>query len=659
LVVDVNNPPTAELEDRHPIAHAVLLEYEYVVGYRELTILSHPSNFFRVRPPYFGGAEYERNTTLDSESRYFYFTHLGPHFDMQQYVSFHGQQLALELLLESALPYKVQTYLELQPPLPKPEPLMESAAALMAGLLGHWLEHLHPYSDSLYDGESIWAHYLGKRFRTQYEQAREHIECDKLLPERLSHFCSETLLLKLLDYNSICAWYKLVRIRGSAQDYRVYAQMYPEAPYAPTWFLEVPCWEVPYAKFMPIYRHGLLHLPCYWRALVPWLQQRWRTFRERSYAQWEHSTVQVPLPVRTALDTQARLLYRYYHEQQYTPPQSQEVLKEAKTTSAVKSIANADRVEIPDIEDVWALLPPCAAALRDTGRFPRNWERKQLSTTLWYGGVSEPTIRNFFEAIHTALPNDETFEARFNVAAQLELARADPHIYKTWCSQIIEDTIRQIPNRMQCPFVAPAEAKHPGIVAEFKKRDRKQAGMHGLTRACNDLCNGEQRFGGAPAHLVENALKRRAAGEQLTTATRVPIPVVIDEYAGHEYMAEDDEIDEHGIVLTDAGLMENSSEDKEDENIYFLFASLGGPRLTRGGGTCLSCATGSANSCSWVGGVGSGCVCTNGSSFSSSAQRTRGFAAEGERSSFSAARTRTTSRVGAGAGGGCQADSHS
>lgn len=587
LLVDVKNPPLAQLEDRHPIAHCALLYYRYDVNYHELTVLSTLAEFANMVPPYSTGPEHELTATVDP-SRYFYLTHLGPHFDMHQWLSFHGQQLPMEILLEEALPRKVDSYLAARGATQQhqsPEPLMDCAAAILAGLLGHWLEHLHPAQsvENPYDGESLWGHYLGKRFRTEYERARERVECSELLAERLSHFCSQTLLFDLFEYNSLMPWLESHVTKGMARDYRAYAAMYPEAPYAPSHFIMVPCWEVPSAEAsveLPVYKHGMLHLPCYWRALLPWLQQRWRAYRDYSYAHWDHprDSQKVPAEVRAALDKQVLRVYRHYHEHRFAPPPPPGTIVTASQQQQQQQhpgIADADRTNIGDIEDMWNLLPPCAAALRDAGRFPRNWERIQLYSAFWYGGVAAPAIRTFFETLNDRHSNGERFEMRFNLEAQQEMAIANPKTYKSWCSQIIDDTLTGKQDRLQCPFAGIVQKRDPKLAADFIGRDRKNKGTsaHPFTTACADLCNDGRPFGCAPAHIVANALKKKKklAGEEpvqkkVALPLPPPPPAEIDEYAGDDYLMDVDELGrDDAVVLCEDGLAEEDEEESAQQ----------------------------------------------------------------------------------------------
>ena len=572
LLVDKNDPPLEEFNDPHPLEHVAHLEYEYDEHYKELRILSGSAAFQRP-PPYNEAAEWERTTTVD-ESRYFYLTHLGPHFDMNQWLSFHVQEVSLGELLEVALPLKVKSYLERQninPPLP---PLLDCAASILSGLLGHWLEHLHPpvYRGRPYEGEAIWAHYHGKRFRSQYERAREDMECNRLLAERLSHFTSERLLMTLFKFNSMMDWVQANCIQGgTAQDYRLYMQMYPEARYAPRYFLEIPCWDVPNSDLMPVYDEGMLHVPCYWRAVLPWLQQRWRSFRDRSYAQWKHAidAQRIPQAIRVMFDAQAQELYRHYLEEHSSPTHKQQQQQQQRTSATAG--ATGPRVDVPDIEDIWDLLPPCTYALRQSGKFPKNWERLQLSGMLWFGGVAAPTISNFFTHLNDCDPNNESMVLRFNVADHLQRADADIGKYKTWCLQIIGDTVDGNTNGMHCPFVEDVQRQSPQLVADFKMKPKTQRGGHALVRTCNDLCNNGRSFGGSPAHLVQKALVRKKKGEEFVApaaAAPAAAPVVPDDYSGRDYLADADELDledNADLLLTEGGLIADADDDDDDD----------------------------------------------------------------------------------------------
>lgn len=563
LLYDVDAPPLAELADPHPLHHVAQLRYEYNAGFRELHVLTDPATFEYALAPYCYAAEHERSASVQPAD-YFYLTATGPHMDTLHWLSFHGQHISLGVLLEEALPRKVAQIVGTGS-CPAPEAnasaaLMDCAASLMAALLGHWLEALHPPCANAYDGPAHWAHYHGKRFRTLYEHAREAHECTQGLATRLARFSSERLLLSLFDYNDMLPWLHAHCVEPSAADYRAYAQLWPDALYAPTHWLAVPCWEVPAPELLalPLHHHGTsdgarVHLPLYWRALLPWLQQRWRAFRDHSYAHWSPARDRARLPavVRAALDEQAHALYRHYYDMHYAPP---EVCIGKQPRAAGNSIVPINAAEpmvhldVGDVEDIWALLPPCAAQVREQKRFPLNLERVRMATALWFGGVAEPAITRFFAHLNEMYPHKtETFERRFNVADTLRRAQEDPQKYQTYCKQTIRDTLTHEPNTLHCPYVAEARAQNAALADDD------------LRRACNYLCNGGKLFGGAPFRWVQNALRGQAKRRAHVAVVQEMAPPD-DEYGSAEYMAVTDR-----ALRPEVGNVEDDDEEDSDD----------------------------------------------------------------------------------------------
>jgi hypothetical protein len=527
-LLDVNDPSSAAQlrDDWHPLRHAVVIRYDYQPAYGEVEILNY-DEIFSVSHPYPRAAELETACKVRAE-QFFHLIGVGEPLDVMHWVSMHQHQVSLGELLELELPRKLRSYLADGQPIPAPS-LLDCGAAIMAAVVGARLEAMHPPCANVYDGAAIWAHYHGKRFRTQFERARYRVECETLLPARLAPFCTESLLLELLHWNGLSTWLTAYARNGLAADYRAFRRLFPDATYAPDAWFEVPCTDVGpvLAAALPIYPKGVVRLPCYGPALLAWLQQRWLIQRDTIYARQRE--VVLPKAVLLSVDEQARNLYRHYHDLHYAP-RPPDVLKEERVRRAYVGAGGARIVcegpktheLVPDIEELWSMLPPCVSAARTMRHFPKFHHRKTMALIMWHGGVAEQSIMDLLEWLPDPLNDEERRKKAATPQHLIDERRGHingllnapgVHAWKPMCKGIIKNTLSNAEHQVHCPFVGPVRRLRAA-------RGEPQLDEKGLRIACSFACNDDNLFGGSPAHLVEKALQRRRRGEEQLRVVR-------------------------------------------------------------------------------------------------------------------------------------------
>lgn len=516
--------------NRHPLLHAVIVRYSYESRYKELTIWN-AAEVDAATHPYPRSLELEPDAYSVDEAAHFHLTHCGDPLDAMHWVLMHEQHLSLGELLERELPRKIRSYLDPSSSShhQHPHSLIECAAALIAALVGERLESLHPPCGNKYDRAGILAHYHGKRFRTLYEKARHHMECQVLLPARLAPFCSQHTLLKLLKWNGMETWMNKHCRPGTAADYRAFRKHYPGAFYAPSVFFEIPCSEWS-GQALPVYPQGLVRLPCYAPAILTWLQQRWLIHRDARYHQEERGVgggggagggaggEALGKAIYWAVDREARRLYRHYFDLHYAPRPPDVLKLEAQQRLAQRFFNNAPgagdraRESVPDIEELWSMLPPCVRAVRALPHFPKHHQRNKMALIMWHGGVNEASIWNLMETLPEPPPRelwqleDEKFnkkpedpylmrERQAKVQAMLSAPGAVD--WKPICRNIVADTLAGNQHVLHCPYVRAATAGKSLTLDETR-----------IT--CNNACNDDELFGGAPSHLVAKALYRKS-----------------------------------------------------------------------------------------------------------------------------------------------------
>lgn len=516
LLLDLDLSETEQQRVRDtcaPMQDTIVIYYRYIEPYHELRLYC---DSLAVAMPYPEADRLEAETQMPDNSL-FCLTHVTRFDAMHWLTQYRYEDVSLYDLLERALPSKVQSYLrhENTKAMSGNAPRLECAASVLAALVGHVLECLHPPTGNAYDGQAIWAHFHGKRFRTQYEKARKQQECDTLLPQRLARFSTETLLVKLLRWNDLQHWMREHVEDPTQADCRAYRVLFPEATYFPTIWFSISCWEVPAATLdsYPVYAGGVIHLPCYWRAMAQWLQHRWVVQRDAEYAKWkaELAIPQLPDHIWEAVKAQAQLVYRHYYDAVYAPKPPVLDREERKRRIAQQRTqrqhigngnGNAVQAFAADIEDLCKLLPPCVLAVHEAGQFPANDVRNKAVLVMFDGGVDNASIYNFFAALHERYPraNDPngTMERRpFDLVGLLNWA-ATREGKKVVCRSIVSDTLRRKDQTLQCPY------------ALLPEMDPVKHDLEQTTSACGAYCNkGRGKFGGMPHVLVQQARRRQ------------------------------------------------------------------------------------------------------------------------------------------------------
>jgi len=413
------------------------------------------------------------------------------------------------IALHTRIRWMVRTTNHGEPSSPSPppidhEPKNERAVLLLSTWLGAAIE----YGISIPNTPLADARIL----RNRYETMRARAEYAGFM-HRMSGLCTQQRLLDWLVYNDLHPMLKGPNMIAGATpaNCRAFVDAYPDAE-VPQVYLVVPMQEVPdtLLRYLPKYRGGTVHLPCYWKPVSEWLWQRRVSEMQRFYADvtrasWEDYCDEFPLEAKHLKGTAHTLIAFMIRKPNVGTPGgggSGTIVVHNAHKRAKMDAPTSPVVDIGDMEDLWSVLPPCVQSLRNS-HFPRNMERLDLTPILREGGLALDAAERLYATLNDCFPNGEDLRRRYNIGYEWQRAQ---HRTSVMCGGIIQNTLNANTDSLQCPFAARA-LEETGVA---NTRDNRPA----LNRRCNELCNSGRLFGGKPARLLQsNILAGKARPE--------------------------------------------------------------------------------------------------------------------------------------------------
>lgn len=307
-----------------------------------------------------------------------------------------------------------------------------------------------------------------------------------LLRYRLQAFTSEKALFKLFRHNYANIRADTLTVEATPLDHKWFMNHFPSARYMPVIFLKVPIEDYP--GILPKYEGGFVHVPFYWEAIANWLIHKNTSDMQRSFL--AHATQ----PIENVEDAPGDDVYHlkeFLSRQGWHEWERQLLLKMTDRLCKLKKFQTSQgrflntklRIKLHsvdtthgdpiinemDIEDLGNLLPPCC---RPAGRFPTNMQRVRLTQVLWNGGFTYDGIVAYMSHLNNKFPKNppESLERRFRVEDAIKTYHADIH----HCGNVINDTIKNTPDRIKCPFVVINQREK---VADCKQACRQVTGL--------------------------------------------------------------------------------------------------------------------------------------------------------------------------------------
>jgi hypothetical protein len=286
-----------------------------------------------------------------------------------------------------------------------------------------------------------------------------------LLRQRLQAFTTETSLLCLFKLNYAKQRMKKMKVEATSLDHKWFMTQFPNATYMPETFLNVSMEDYP--GILPKYKGGMVHVPLYWEAIANWLIHKNASDIQRLFVAnamipsnkevWEKNLL-------LELTDKLRRLRKWQVSQGRTYSTKLRIKLHAVDTNHGDPI-----VDSMDIEDIGNLLPPCC---QPKGRFPTNMQRVRLTQILWNGGFTYGGIITYMTHLNEKYPKNppESLERRFRVEDAIKTYHADIH----HCGNVINDTVKNIPDRIKCPFVLINQREK---VADCKQACRQMTGL--------------------------------------------------------------------------------------------------------------------------------------------------------------------------------------
>lgn len=380
---------------------------------------------------------------------------------------------------------------------------LDKGTSNLARLLADCMEFCGPHiANTPVDPRKLRARYDAMRYEAEY----------RLFMLRMQRYKTEDDIISLFDFNGLGPRMDTTDflVDGTTLDhqyfYAKYRNLVQEEPIV---FVNVLVEEIPPAMVsrLPLYPGGRVHLPLVWEPVAEWIWHKYMTQMHLRYAQTRSYVPQGGGGPQWQewMERERKVMCRYIIAHKPGPQKKQfrgqggqgggQVV--GKGTGVAIRQADTKGAYIEDIEDFWAIMPPCMAAVRGLKRFPRNLERLRFAQTLWMAGFSEAGIAVPLRDLHDRYRRDgveQRLENRFNIKSALDsIRKLDKQRATNWCSNIVRDTMMQTPDVLHCPFVQKVRIPEGG-----SSRD--------VARLCAPLCCSSMRFS-SPQELIEHALK--------------------------------------------------------------------------------------------------------------------------------------------------------
>lgn len=349
-----------------------------------------------------------------------------------------------------------------------------------------------------------------------------------LLRQRLQNFTTEESLRKLFKHNYAKKRIKAMTVaQVTPLDHKWFVAQFPNATYMPDTFLNVPIEDYP--GILPKYKGGFVHVPMYWEAIANWLIHKNASDVQRSFvANAYPPDLPEEVDPRASDLTEVLGRNRWHDWERKLLVQLSDKLRQLKkfqmaqgrslSTKLRIKLHSVDTshgdpiVESMDMEDLGNLLPPCC---QPKGRFPTNMQRVRLTQILWNGGFTFEGILNYMGHLNDKYPKNppESLERRFRVEDAIKTYHADIH----HCGNVISDTIKNIPDRIKCPFVLINQREK---VADCKQMCRQVTGLMAYKYDPHEvIAFNIQRYKG---NTAEHRSKRNKLDEYDCTKIKVP-----------------------------------------------------------------------------------------------------------------------------------------
>jgi hypothetical protein len=406
------------------------------------------------------------------------------------------ERLTRYLQHDSFYPTKEDEHLPLVPPVS--DRVGRGSVSFCSALAEYLLGHLAAAGWSIMENP-----FDCRRLRKRYDDIRMQAEYDWLWARcwRWAR-SSESSMAKLLCHNTSEAWVTANAVDMTPLDEQWFLSNFATAAgggtasYVPTVCLVIPLEDAPWSN-MPKYVGGRVHLPLYWEVMVPWIHQSYVVDEQRAWSSsggngaWDEQVLR-------GLKCAAVQFCRHVMQPRHHHHTGGDVKKARRDNGAASA---APAVYDVDIEDTWAVLPPCLSALREKQRFPRNQERLRLVPAMIQGGISVESTTAFLKALNERYPKEdgaESLERRAGLSSLIKLAAKDDSVH--WCANVIRNTSAGEVTIIQCPFAAAAGAA--ATAASFDQ----------IKSSCGAQC--AQKLGlryapNAPKNAISQLLKRR------------------------------------------------------------------------------------------------------------------------------------------------------
>jgi hypothetical protein len=430
---------------------------------------------------------------------------------------------------EDAMEY--MAWLRQKSPLPPSHSLV--AARMFARHVGWQIQDSHPRFETA-------------KFRLRYEQIRTTRESG-LLAQQLEQFKTEDDLIQLFAHNhlrhALQAQTGDFIVDGTPLDKRCFYERHgktEQGAYEPTIYFNVPMEEYPFPNILPVYEGGRVHVPCFWKDVIPWLMCKYEI---QHHVEFYTRPVGVKPPVNEWIRDECRWMVRYlrtedgggravFKGERFAGHMTREGVLIIRGSGGGTGGAGAKRERskmteidanhgenVADMEDFWSLQPPCFLQLRENKRFPKHMERLRWIPSLWEAGIAADTILNVLEDLHLRYPNSgggQKLQQRFDAEALIKAGQGP-----TWCKNIITTTLQAQANEnvIRCPFV----------------KANKEEGEGDVYARCMGACSGGSRTQKlAPHLLIRNKLNAR----------RLHVKIETEEKDGEKEDDDDEESDD-------------------------------------------------------------------------------------------------------------------
>jgi hypothetical protein len=299
------------------------------------------------------------------------------------------------------------------------------------------------------------------RLHMQYEELRYEAE-SKLFNARMSRAdLREAHVTDLLYFNGLEDWMEENRVCDPpAADHQSFYRRWPAAMDSPSIFFAVPMELISNLDHLHVYHGGLVHIG--YKDIGNWAWNR--------YMQAVHTLlVYHPFdPTRdekleSYLRAQTKCIVHYLNEPKIKRARKPDYLPMQRPASKYPR----SNVSVPEIEDLWKIMPPCHAQLREHQRYFKYEERKRLTQNMYLAGVSMESIVKFHEVRHNAFPKHGSLNSRFNPAKYMKdmlEKKPDELNLSHSCRNIISETLdKPHSDVIRCPFVDPRKTAEQNL----------------------------------------------------------------------------------------------------------------------------------------------------------------------------------------------------